>query len=128
MNETNSENQTKYPTKSEYRKRFLRANKKNIISLSICFIALVILLSIIIISAATDSDDYLNYENYAQIQNGMTYHEVVEALDNHIGRSNKPSQRGSCVYTWEDSSGSRRISVSFDENGIVYNKSQYGLD
>ena len=88
---------------------------------------LIILLAIIIISAATDSDDYLNYENYDKIEIGMTYHEVVEVLENHIGRSDKTSGRGEWTCIWEDSSKSRRISVRFDENGIAIHRAQKGL-
>ena len=106
-------------------KRFMRANKKNLIALGIVCFILLVLFSIIIISAATDSDDYLTYENYEKIENGMTYNEVVEVLENHKGTSNN-SNRGRYI-TWQDDTGSRRISVSFDENGIVYNKSQDGL-
>ncbi len=125
MNENQNNSHDIYANR---RRNFLRANKKNLISLAICLGILIILLSIIIISAATDSDDYLNYENYEKIEIGMTYQEVVETLDNHNGRSNKTSGSGSFICTWKDRSGSRRISVSFDENGIAYKISQYGLD
>ena len=109
-------------------KRFMRANKKNLIALGIVCLILTILLSIIIISAATDSDDYLTYENYEEIQYGMTYNEVVEVLENHIGSSDKNSGRGDYwICTWEDSSRTRKISVRFDKNGIAYYKSQKGL-
>lgn len=108
-------------------KRFMRANKKNLIALGIVCLILTILLSIIIISAATDSDDYLTYENYEEIQYGMTYNEVVEVLENHIGSSDKNSGRGDWICTWEDSSRTRKISVRFDKNGIAYYKSQKGL-
>lgn len=117
-----------YPSKSEYRKKFLRANKKNLIAITICFVALVILFSIIIFSAATDSDDYLTYENYEKIEMGMTYNQVVELFDNHVGKSNRPSGNGTCTYTWTDNSGTRTVVIAFDAKGRVFNKSEYGLD
>ena len=117
-----------YPSQSDYRKKFLRANKKNLIALAICFVALVILFAIIIISAATDSDNYLTYENYEKIEMGMNYDQVVVLFNNHVGKSNRPSGNGACTYTWTDDSGTRTIIIAFDAKGRVYNKSQYGLD
>ena len=128
MSEHNVENQNYDFSTSAKMKKFIRANKKNLISLAICLGILIILLAIIIISAATDSDDYLNLENFNKIQIGMTYNEVVEVLENHNGSSDKNSGRGDWICTWEDSSGTRKISVRFDENGIVEKPSQKGLD
>lgn len=123
MNESTAQNNDF--SKNARMKKFIRANKKNFIALTICFVALVILFAIIIISAATDSDDYLTYENFEKIEIGMTYEEVVELLDNHVGRS---PEKGSRVYTWKDASGTRSISVAVDKYGIVQEKSQSGLD
>lgn len=114
-----------YPSRSEFFKRFIRANKKNFIALTICFGMLIILFAVIIGSALSDSDDYLTYENYEKIEIGMTLEEVVEALDNHVGTVSGGSGR---VYKWTDSSGTRYISIAVDPNGFVYSKSQEGLD
>ncbi len=114
-----------YPSKSEYMKRFIRANKKNLITLAICLGMLIILFAVIIGSALLDSDDYLTYENYEKIEIGMTLNEVVEVLENHVGTV---SGTGGRVYKWTDKSGTRCISIAVDPNGFVYNKSQKGLD
>ena len=114
-----------YPSKSEFFKRFIRANKKNLIALAICCGFLILLLSVVIGFAASDSDDYLTLENYEKIEIGMTYDEVVEVLENHIGTV--AGGKGS-VYFWEDSTGERRISVGFGKDDRVHSKSQKGLD
>ena len=108
-------------------KRFIRAHKKNFITLGISILILVLLLAIIIISAATDSDDYLTLENFEKITTDktMTYEDVIEALENHIGTA---EGRGGRIYKWKDDSGKRWISITVDANGFVYHKSQEGLD
>lgn len=125
MNEHNVENQNYDFSTSAKMKRFIRANKKNFISLAICLGILIILLCFIIIPAVTDSDDYLTYENFEKIQNGMDYQQVVDVLK-HLEDS-KSSGSGDCICIWEDRSGSRWISVRF-EDGIVCHKDQEGLD
>lgn len=115
-------------SKSARMKKFLRANKKNFIGLGICLFIVLIFFAVIIISAAIDSDDYLNYENYEKIEIGMTYEEVVELLDNHIGKSINSSGRGGSIYAWSNDSGSCKIVIAFDKKGLVANKSQSGLD
>ena len=127
MNENNVKNQTTDFSMRARTKRFLRANKKNIIVLSICGILLVILLAIVIISAAIDSDDYITLENYNKIELGMTYNEVVKLLENHVGES-VGNGTGSSVYTWKDDEETRFIYVTFDRRGIAYNKKQRGLE
>lgn len=114
-----------YPSRSEYMKRFIRANKKNLIALAICLGLLIAFFAIIIGSALSDSDDYLTYENFEKIEIGMTLEEVVAALENHVGKAPSGSNR---VYKWEDDSGERCIYIAFDKNGFVYSKSQEGLD
>lgn len=109
-------------------KKFIRANKKNFIGLAISFFIVAFLLAVIVISATTDSDDYLSYENFEKIEIGMTYQEVVEVLDNHIGRSISGTGRGGSIYTWSNDSESCKIIVSFDNKGLVSKKSQSGLD
>ena len=116
-----------YPSKSEYMKRFIHGNKKNLIALAICFGILILFFAIIIGSALSDSDDYLTLENYDKITTDktMTYEDVVEALENHIGTA---EGRGGRIYKWKDDSGKRWISITVDANGFVYHKSQEGLD
>ena len=126
MNEHNVENQNYDFSTSAKIKRFLRANKKNFISLAICLGILIILFCFIIIPAVTDSDDYLTYENFEKIQNEMDYQDVVDVLK-HLEDS-KSSGREDCICIWKDGSGSRWISVRFDKNGIVCHKEQKGLD
>lgn len=108
-------------------KRFIQAHKGNLKALGISLFILVLLLAIIIISAATDSDDYLNLENYNKITTDktMTYEDVVEALENHVGTA---AGTGRGIYRWQDSSGERWISITVDGNGFVYHKDQGGLD
>ncbi len=118
-------NESNYPSKSEYMKRFIRANKKNFIALAICFGILILFFAIIISSALSDSDDYLTYENFEKIEMGMTLEEVVDVLENHVGTL---TGNGGRVYKWEDDSGERCIYIAFDKNGFVYSKSQEGLD
>ena len=125
MSENNVGNQTYDFSTSAKMKRFLRANKKNFIALAICCGFLILLLAVVIGFAASDSDDYLTLENYEKIEIGMTYDEVVEVLDNHIGIVAGGSGN---VYFWEDSSGERRISVGFGKDDRVHSKSQKGLD
>lgn len=114
-----------YYSKSAQMKRFIRANKKNLIALGISLLIVILFFAIIIISAAIDSDDYLTLENYNKIENGMTYNEVMEVLENHIGTA---SGKGGRIYTWKDASGKRFITITVDENGFVYHKDQDGLD
>ena len=127
MNESNVQNQNNDFSKIARVKRFLRANKKNFIGLGICLFIVFIFFAVIIISAATDSDDYLNYENYEKIEIGMTYEEVVTLLDNHHGKSNTTG-RGGSVYTWSNDSGSCKIVIAFDKDDRVADKRQSGLD
>ena len=73
--------------------------------------------------------NYLTYSNYTQIQNGMTYSEVVEILDGHDGVLDTSSGFGGYTfsyYTWSNNSGTKCIVIGF-ENGKVCSKSQYGL-
>ena len=127
MNEGNAQNQSNDFSKIARIKRFLRVNKKNFISLAICFSIVVFFLAVIVISAATDSDDYLNYENYEKIEIGMTYEDVVTLFNNHHGKSNAAG-RGGSIYTWSNDSGSRKIVIAFDKKGLVVNIKQFGLD
>ena len=76
------------------------------------------------------NSNYLTYSNYTQIQNGMSYSQVVDILDGHQGVLDTSSSYGGYTlsyYTWTNSSGTRCIVVGF-ENGKVCTKSQYGLN
>ena len=108
-------------------KRFIQAHKGNLKALGISIAILVIFLAIIIISAATDSDDYLTLENYNKITTDktMTLEDVVEALENHVAT---PVGTGRGIYKWEDDSGKRWITITVDRNGFVYHKDQDGLE
>lgn len=73
--------------------------------------------------------DYLTYSNYNQIQNGMSYSQVVDIFDGHQGVLNTSSGYGGynlAYYTWSNNSGTKCIVIGF-ENGNVCAKSQYGL-
>ncbi len=77
----------------------------------------------------SSSYGYLTYDNYVQIQNGMSYSQVVDILDGHQGVLDTTSSYGGYTlsyYTWSNSSGSKCIVVGF-QNGSVCTKSQYGL-
>ena len=108
-------------------KRFIKAHKGNFKALGISIVILVIFLAIIIISAATDSDNYLTLENYNKITTDktMTLEDVVVVLKNHVGTA---VGTGRGVYKWEDASGKRWITVTVDVKGFVYHKDQEGLD
>lgn len=97
----------------------------------VAFVAVfVIVLSIILGSRGCSSSvNYLTYDNYMKIQNGMSYSEVVEILGGHEGQLDTESGYGGYTlkyYTWTNSSGTRCIVVGF-ENNRVCAKSQYGL-
>ena len=127
MSENNVGNQTYDFSTSAKMKRFLRANKKNFIALAICCGFLILLLAVVIGFAASDSDDYLTLENYNKITTDktMTYEDVVEALENHIGTA---VGTGRGIYRWEDSSKKRWITITVDAKGFVYHKDQDGLE
>ena len=98
---------------------------------AVTFVAVfVIVLSIILGSqSCSSSSNYLTYDNYMQIQNGMTYSQVVEILDGHQGQLDTESGYGGYTlkyYSWTNNSGTRCIVVGF-ENNRVCAKSQYGL-
>ena len=99
------------------------------VGIFIAIISVIIILAIIVGSTNCAKNEYLTYENYTQIQNGMTYSQVVEILDNHQGTLDTSAGFGGYTlsyYTWTNDSGSRCIVVGF-ENGRVCVKSQYGL-
>lgn len=75
-------------------------------------------------------DDYLTYDNYIQIQNGMTYQEVVDILGGYDGTLDTSAGSGGYYleyYYWSSEYGFEIITVGF-ENGRVCAKSQIGLD
>ena len=100
----------------------------------IIFVVIIIVIAAITYFALTSSGggssiNYLTYENYTKIQNGMSYSEVVAILGNHQGTLDTTASSGGYTlsyYTWANSSGTRCIVVGF-ENGKVCAKSQYGL-
>lgn len=107
------------------------ANKNKCVVAIIAFVVtFIIVLSIILGSRSCSSSiTYLTYENYIEIQNGMSYSEVVEILDGHQGKLDTESGYGGYTlryYTWTNSSATRCIVVGF-ENNRVCAKSQFGL-
>lgn len=112
------------------------SNKNNIkgfwIGVAGFLILFVIIVAVVVgvtkVDGSTNSN-YLTYDNYIQIQNGMTYSQVVDILDGHEGILDTSSTVGGYTlsyYTWSNSSGTKCIVVGF-ENGSVCAKSQYGL-
>ncbi len=75
------------------------------------------------------NSNYLTYSNYTQIQNGMSYSQVVDILDGHQGVLDTSASSGGYTlsyYTWSNRSETKCIIVGF-ENGRVCAKSQYSL-
>jgi hypothetical protein len=75
----------------------------------------------------------INYEEFQQIQNGMSYEEVVEIIGGAEGELNQESgtkgdQFYMATYGWdgEDGWGDNAV-ISFDGNGVT-SKTQLGLD
>lgn len=90
---------------------------------------IVIFLIILIAVLPGNSYNYLCYENYSKISNGMSYSQVVDILDGHSGEEYLSSGSGNyrlSYYSWQNGSGTKCIIVGF-ENGQVCAKSQYGL-
>lgn len=97
------------------------------------FIFLFIIVIVIIVCFSgkdeSTSSNYLTYSNYAQIQNGMSYSQVVDILDGHQGVLDSSSSYGGYTlsyYTWSNGSGTKSITVGF-ENDSVCTKIQFGL-
>lgn len=111
----------------EYEEKPNNTSKKII---AIVGVAIFIVPFIVMLCFFMSSDtQWLTYDNYCDIKNGMTYSEVVEVLDGHKGKLDTTSgYEGYTIsfYTWQNSSGTKCIVVSF-ENGRVGGKSQYGL-
>lgn len=73
--------------------------------------------------------DYLTYENYSKIRNGMSYGEVVEIFEGHHGTLQTSGGYGDYrleYYAWTNSFGTKVVVVGF-ENNKVMTKSQTGL-
>ena len=106
---------------------------KGTIGAIIVIVVIMACVAIILIGAfggsSSSSREYLTYENYMKIQTGMTYQQVVSALNNHQGELNSSSGYGGYTleyYTWSNKTGTRCIVVGF-ENGKMCTKTQYGL-
>ena len=94
----------------------------------ICGIGIIMVLLIAVVIAFI-SDNYITYANYAKIQNGMQYKEVVKILHKHFGKlwsSARVHSFNIDLYIWENRTSTRCIAIEF-KNGIVYNKEQFGL-
>lgn len=71
--------------------------------------------------------DWLTYENYIQIKDGMTYTQVVQIFNGNEGTLDTSSSYGGytlAYYTW--SYNAKTVVIGF-ENGTVCAKSQFGL-
>lgn len=99
-----------------------------VIGVAVLF-AVIMAIAFGVLSGGSTGASYLTYSNYAQIQNGMSYYQVVDILDGNQGALSTSSGFGGytlAYYTWSNSSGTKCIVVGF-ENGSVCAKSQYGL-
>lgn len=108
-------------------------NKRNIIIGAITFIVLCVVVFVVAIAVSksdgSSTGDYLTYDNYVSIRDGMTYSQVVNVLGGKSGVLDTSSSYGGytlAYYTWKNRSGTKCIVVGF-ENGKVCAKSQYGL-
>ncbi len=105
-------------------------NNKKIVIIVIASVLILGLLFAIIFSSGGGRKDYLTYESYSQIRNGMTYSEVVEIFDGHHGEETVSSGFENyhlAYYTWTSSSYSYKVITVGFENGRVCAKSQVGL-
>lgn len=108
-------------------------SRKNIwICITVFLFLIIIAIAVVVgVSAGIDSTDsnYLTYDKYTQIQNGMSYIQVVELFDGNQGVLDTSSSVGGYTlsyYTWSNDSGTKFIVVGF-ENDRVCAKSQFGL-
>lgn len=103
------------------------SKKKWAAILGTCAIVLVMVL-VIVLCVHSCSSHEVSYENYQKIHNGMTYSEVVDILGKGTLES-EVSSGGSTtkMYSWTNLSGTKVITVYFI-NGIVYMKTQVGLE
>ena len=105
---------------------------KNKSLIQIALVLVVLVLGTILVGCAVDSnsiDDYLTYENYLKIENGMTYSEVVDILGGYEGTlDTSAGSEGYYLeyYSWTSEYGLEIITIGF-ENGKVMAKSQIGL-
>ena len=95
----------------------------------IIFVLGLILYLVFVVGDVGVTTNYITYENYTKIHNGMSYSEVVSILGNHEGTLDTTASSSGYTlsyYSWTNPSGSRCIVIGF-ENGKVCAKSQYGL-
>ncbi|MBQ4557807.1 MAG: hypothetical protein IJA61_00315 [Clostridia bacterium] len=106
-----------------------KGNWSGVFGFLVLFIIVVVVVVGISVGDGSINSNYLTYSNYTQIQNGMSYSQVVDILDGHQGVLDTSSSYGGYTlsyYTWSNNSGTKCIVVGF-ENGSVCAKSQYGL-
>ena len=108
------------------------SNKGALIGIVGFLVSLIIVVAVVVGFSGGDgsaNSNYLTYSNYTQIQNGMSYSQVVDILGGHEGTLDTSSSYGGYTlsyYTWSNISGTKCIVVGF-ENRRVCAKSQYGL-
>lgn len=78
------------------------------------------------------STEYITYENYSAIQEGMTYEEVVSILDGHEGvYGTKRDWLFTTIeyeyYKWSDRDKTKSITVYVDSKGKVSDKDEFNL-
>ncbi len=96
------------------------------------FIIGIVIAASIDAAAKAKSKEYITYENFSEIQEGMTYQEVVNILDGHKGIHGTETDWLFVTiereyYKWSDSDKTKSITVYFDSNGNVSDKSEYNL-
>ncbi len=103
-------------------------NPGKIIGVVVAIAIVVIIIGIVF--GVSKKDEWLSYDNYCKIENGMTYSQVVDILDGHEGELTTSGGYGDyslSYYSWSNDSGDKIIVIGF-ENGRVCAKSQVGLN
>ena len=106
-------------------------NSTNYIVWIIVAVVVIVIIGVVVgvLVSKTGGNEYLTYDNYMKIKNGMSYSQVCAVLGGHSGTLDTTSSYGGytmSIYMWSNSSGTKCIVVTFD-NGAVSAKSQYGL-
>ncbi len=82
------------------------------------------------VACSTEGSDWLTYENFAKIQNDMTYSQVVAIFDGNPGTLQTSAGSGEYLiedYLWQKSQYSTRFVIVAFMNKKVTAKTQSGL-